>query len=169
MTYKNLLLAILLMPLSLLGNSEQIAQLTNDLKEQILKASEYGKKIARQEELIEDMIYKASVIWQDILSTLNEDEKKVFNDEIDVFLNRLNQIFKGERTFNNFLKQELFENKKNDFGLGKIKSAQMRIIIERIIWKNMFEEYEQILSEMVAIDQKIENLKKQNNGGSSHA
>lgn len=164
MTFKSIFLCALLVPFFTFGNNEQrIQELNNELSSKMLIISDLGKKIAEKEELIESMTYKVSNDWQEILLLLNEEEKQEFNEEINVFLKRTNQVLKREINIKNFLIQELFENQKNNFGLGRIKSAQIRILIERNIWKNLFELYEQILSELIEIDHQLDILKKQNN------
>lgn len=164
MTFKNMLYCTLLVPLFTFGNTEQrVQELNNELSSKMLIISDIGKKIAEKEELIESMTYKVSNDWQEILLSLNEEEKQEFNEEINAFLKRTNQVLSREINVKNFLIQELFENQKKNFALGRIKSAQIRILIERNIWKNLFVSYEQILSELIEIDHQLDILKKQSN------
>lgn len=162
MKFKSLTLSIFLIPFTLFGNStERIQELNTELSNKRLILSDMGKKIAKQEEAIESMIFKMSAIWESILAPLNEQEKKEFNTEISNFTKHTRQVLRGEKDSKQFLIQELFQNAKSNYALGRIKSWQIRIEVEWDIWRNLFEDYEKCLLEFFEIDRELDDLKKQ--------
>jgi hypothetical protein len=160
----------LLVPFSIFSNGnnennytieQRIQALNSERLDKLLLISDLGKKIAEQEQLIESMIFKMSDVWQRLLEPLNDQEKKLFNEEISAFAEHTNQVSLGEKDSKQFLIKELFKNPKGNYALGRIKSWQIRIEVEWDIWKNLFENYEKCLLDLFQILRKLDDLKKQ--------
>ncbi len=161
MTYKNILLAVLLMPLTLLGNeTDAQAQLAELKFKKEMELSELGKTIA------ERYLYTRST-WKEAINilraelekkNLNEQERGEFGRAVDENLVAFIRTLNNEKNVNNFLIKELFRKSENDQieeNFDAIKFFLLIIVNEYRLIKTLIQRYEVLEQERREINQKL--------------
>ncbi len=157
-----LILLTLLFSLGLIANENDVSySLTQALKNKYVQISELGQKIAAQEQLIDSLIAELATFSNHVLSNLDEQGKEELDKNIHSFLETMNNHVASAKIPKKFIINELFANKKDNFIKGRIKSMQLRVIVENNIWKVMYEDYERLLGELIELDHEVEQINNQ--------
>lgn len=164
MIYKNIFLSAFLVPVAIANSGAnveiKIQKLREDLIPKELDLSKIGKEIEQQEELIASMMVKVKEAMSRVLESLDEQQQKDFQQEINAFLERTNNAL-AIPNVKNFLIHELFSDTTiNSDDIERIKSLLIRRIIEKEILKRLVRRYEEHLQVAAKIDLELTALEK---------
>lgn len=182
MTYKGILLSTLLMPYAIIADNSvdiRIEQLEEKSFQKELELSRLGDVITEKCKFLSSFVSDSKDLFKSLLSEeVNKLEKKngktVSKEEVEGQLsNELNDAtrdffctFVNAAEGNKSIKGELvklFQLDETDIAgdLGLLKFRLIRYMFERGLLVDLVQKYENCLQELIEINIKLENLKKQ--------
>lgn len=164
MTYKNIFLGALLVPFAIFSNSDidaHIQELKRAQHEKELKLSEIGKIILEKEEMIDSIRSKSISVYSLICALLNDQEKKEFMEEVEIFEEDLDKAFIAKEDLKQLFEQEFINRgKSNEDQIARVKSSIIRYKMEYNFLKGLFKNYEKCLEELIKINIELDSLQK---------
>ncbi len=124
--------------------------------EKITELSIINQKISGKEEAIDELTKKGSDIYYELLSSLEGDEKKKFDVDINAYDEKIFHSVFNLPEIKEFLAQEFFPdiNKQRDL-IRRIKFLLIRRKLEYISLNNLFDSYQKCLEELLELNDGI--------------
>lgn len=160
MIYKNIFLTVLLMPFVITSYND--IELKNDRNRKELELSNISKAIAEKELAIDALWLQAEDIYETVCESLDEQKKREFTEEVNVFQQDLNQALAAKEDIKPFLIKEFIERRRNTRNeLARLKHLIIKHNVEYDSLKKLFKDYEKTLQELIELNNKLDEVQKQ--------
>lgn|GEM_PF-3437585 len=165
MTFKNITIALLLVPCMALGKNSsdsRMQQLKNDFHVKELELYELEKMIAEKEEHLDTMMERCSYVYSSIYEQLDNKGQEEFKEEVHALRLNIERAIDIQNEIKGVSAKHLIDRgTNNENELERLRFALIRQAIQHIALKELFKRYEKLLEQFLTIKNELECL--QNN------
>ncbi len=161
MTYKGMILSVLLVPCTLIGNraDTRIQQLNNDLQAKEVELFQLARMIEEKQQWIDSTFQAQKDFLSMHFGISNKEEYEQFKKEIHPFGEELDNVGWAAEDLQKFLATR-FDNVTKNFDevLERTKAMMIRYSIEYHLLFKLVKRYEQCAQEFLALEIALKNV-----------